>query len=149
MRRPQPNWISTQESLLQGVILEMKHDALKKPWLWAALILALAFGLKLWLELSGSLPFNADEAVVALMGRHILQGARPLFFYGQAYMGSLDAILVALGFSFFGQHVWVIRLVQALSVCRCLIDHRLDWASAFFIRGQLACWQCCCWRCRR
>jgi 4-amino-4-deoxy-L-arabinose transferase-like glycosyltransferase len=59
-------------------------------------------------------PFNSDEAVVALMGRHIIAGARPVFFYGQAYMGSLDAILVAGGFWIFGQQVWVIRLVQVL-----------------------------------
>lgn len=59
-------------------------------------------------------PFNADEAVVALMARHILLGERPVFFYGQAYMGSLDAFLVAAGFLFFGQQVWVIRLVQML-----------------------------------
>ncbi|MFQ5616193.1 MAG: hypothetical protein ACE5GO_07015 [Anaerolineales bacterium] len=70
--------------------------------------------MKIWLVVAGVVPFNADEAVVALMARHILQGARPLFFYGQAYMGSLDAILIAIGFVIFGQQVWVIRLVQAL-----------------------------------
>jgi 4-amino-4-deoxy-L-arabinose transferase-like glycosyltransferase len=59
-------------------------------------------------------PFNADEAIVALMARHILLGKLPVFFYGQAYMGSLDAFLVAAGFLVFGQHVWVIRLVQTL-----------------------------------
>lgn len=59
-------------------------------------------------------PFNSDEAIVALMARHILQGERPIFFYGQAYMGSLDAFLVAGGFLIFGQKVWVIRLVQSL-----------------------------------
>ena len=60
------------------------------------------------------MPFNSDEAVVALMARHILQGERPIFFYGQAYLGSLDAWLVAAGFKLFGQQVWVIRLVQGL-----------------------------------
>lgn len=34
------------------------------------------------------------------------------FFYGQAYMGSLDAYLVAAGFALFGFQVWVIRVVQ-------------------------------------
>jgi len=59
-------------------------------------------------------PFNADEAIVALMARHINQGNVPVFFYGQAYMGSLDAMLVAIGFRIFGEGVWVIRLVQSL-----------------------------------
>ncbi len=83
-------------------------------WFWAGLALLLAAGLKLALLLAGRFPFNADEAIVALMARHILQGARPIFFYGQAYMGSLDAFLVAAGFAVFGQQVWVIRLIQGL-----------------------------------
>ena len=82
---------------------------------WLILILgaaALAWkGLLLALD---SVPFNSDEAVVALMARHILLGERPIFFYGQAYMGSLDAFLVAGGFWLFGEQVWVIRLVQGL-----------------------------------
>jgi len=59
-------------------------------------------------------PFNADEAIVALMARHINQGNIPVFFYGQAYMGSLDAMLVAIGFRLFGEAVWIIRLVQGI-----------------------------------
>lgn len=83
-------------------------------WLWAVVAVLLMFGLKAWLIAGGWLPFNADEAVVALMARHILQGERPVFFYGQAYMGSLDAFLVAGAFALFGQQVWAIRLVQTL-----------------------------------
>lgn len=82
-------------------------------WLALGSLLAAA-GFKVFLLFSGKIPFNSDEAVVALMARHFLQGARPIFFYGQAYMGSLDAILVAAGFSIFGEQVWVIRLVQSL-----------------------------------
>ncbi len=82
-------------------------------WMLAVILLAAA-GLKVALLLLERIPFNSDEAVVALMARHILAGERPAFFYGQAYMGSLDAWLVALGFSLFGQQVWVIRLVQIL-----------------------------------
>ena len=78
----------------------------------AALLATLA--LKLSLLLANALPFNSDEAVVALMARHILRGERPLFFYGQAYMGSLDAYLVAGGFALFGQEVWVVRAVQVV-----------------------------------
>lgn len=61
---------------------------------------------------SGRVPFNSDEAVVGLMARHILQGERPGFFYGQAYMGSLDAWLNALGFAVLGESVRTMRLVQ-------------------------------------
>lgn len=77
-----------------------------------AIILLSAAALKLWLLWLDVIPFNADEAVVGLMARHILAGERPIFFYGQAYMGSLDAWLVAAGFWLLGQKVVVIRLVQ-------------------------------------
>jgi hypothetical protein len=59
-------------------------------------------------------PFNADEAVVGLMARHILAGEVPVFFYGQAYMGSLDALLVAGAFRLWGESVGAIRVVQSL-----------------------------------
>ena len=77
-----------------------------------ALLMLVSAGWKAFLLVRDVVPFNADEAVVALMARHILQGARPIFFYGQAYMGSLDAYLVAAGFLIFGEQVWVVRLIQ-------------------------------------
>jgi 4-amino-4-deoxy-L-arabinose transferase-like glycosyltransferase len=84
-------------------------------------IVALAMGVKLLLLLKGVIPFNSDEAVVGLMAKHILEGERPIFFYGQAYMGSLDAFLVAAGFWAFGVQVWVIRLVQAVLYALVLV----------------------------
>jgi 4-amino-4-deoxy-L-arabinose transferase-like glycosyltransferase len=57
-------------------------------------------------------PFNSDEAIVGLMAKHIIDGESFLYFYGQSYMGSLDAYLVALGFLIFGEEIWVIRFVQ-------------------------------------
>lgn len=86
----------------------------RSMWFYVGLILAVAFGWKIFLITADLIPFNGDEAVVGLMARHILQGERPIFFYGQAYMGSLDAYLVAGAFLIFGEQVWAIRLVQAL-----------------------------------
>ena len=90
----------------------MTVQARRKGWAFVALILFASAGWKLILITQHLVPFNADEAVVALMARHILPGERPIFFYGQAYMGSLDAFLVAGGFLLFGQQVWVVRAVQ-------------------------------------
>lgn len=75
-------------------------------------ILVIAAGWRTILLAMNAFPFNSDEAVVGLMARHITEGSFPIFFYGQAYMGSLDALLVALGFNLFGAQVWVIRAVQ-------------------------------------
>lgn len=78
------------------------------------MVILIAIALKIVLLALDSFPFNADEAIVGLMARHILDGRWPVFFYGQAYMGSFDASLVALGFVIFGQKVIVIRVVQIL-----------------------------------
>jgi len=78
--------------------------------LLTTLLISLVF--KLILIFTGAVPFNSDEAIVALAARHILQGARPVFYYGQAYMGTVDSFLVALAFSLFGESVWVMRFVQ-------------------------------------
>ena len=61
---------------------------------------------------NGRMPFNSDEAVVGLMARHILAGERPVFFYGQAYMGSLDAWLNAIAFQLFGESISTMRGLQ-------------------------------------
>jgi len=74
----------------------------------------IAGALKAWMIFAAEVPFNADEAIVALMARHINMGQAPTFFYGQSYMGSLDAILIALGFRIFGESVLVIRVLQSL-----------------------------------
>lgn len=87
---------------------------LRSPWILIFLLVLCAIGLKIWLLSLSAFPFNSDEAVVGLMARHILEGERPTFFYGQAYMGSLDAWLVSAGFALWGSQVWVIRLVQII-----------------------------------
>ncbi len=83
-----------------------------RRWLPVALIVAVMIGARIVLLTADAVPFNSDEAIVALMARHILQGERPAFFYGQAYLGSTDAWLVAIAFSIFGQAVWAMRVVQ-------------------------------------
>lgn len=84
-------------------------------------LILVAVGMKAGLLAAGVVQFNSDEAIVALMARHILQGEIPVFFYGQSYMGSLDAILVAGGFWIFGQHVWVIRFIQVILYAGTLV----------------------------
>ncbi len=87
---------------------------IEKP-LYATLVLLGLFGAyRATLLILHAFPFNSDEAIVGLMARHILNGERPLFFYGQSYMGSLDAFLVAMGFQVFGESVITIRLIQSL-----------------------------------
>ena len=86
----------------------------KALWIPAAGLAVLAIAYKWILLAIEAFPFNADEAIVGLMARHTLLGSWPAFFYGQAYMGSLDASLVALAFAVFGQEIIAIRAVQIL-----------------------------------
>lgn len=55
-----------------------------------------------------------DDAMVALMARHILGGAFPTFFYGEAYHGSLTAALFVPSFYLFGSSVLVLRVTAVL-----------------------------------
>jgi hypothetical protein len=70
-----------------------------KSLIVSALIILVSVAYKLFLLALNAVPFNGDEAIVALMARHILRGERPVFFYGQAYLGATDAWLVAASFS--------------------------------------------------
>ncbi|MEE8391288.1 MAG: hypothetical protein V3S14_10910, partial [Anaerolineae bacterium] len=96
----------------------MSH--LRDAWRLVAVLIG-AIALKAVLLALGVVPFNSDEAVVALMARHILQGERPYFFYGQAYMGSLDAYLVAGAFALLGESVLAVRVVQVMLFAAVLL----------------------------
>ncbi len=77
------------------------------------LILLVASLFRVWLIDVDGAAFESDEAIVGLMAHHINTGEPlPTFFYGQAYMGSLDALLVAGGFQLLGESVDTIRIVQ-------------------------------------
>ncbi len=92
-----------------------KSDQPRQLLIWILIgLFFLAVILKVALLSVEAFPFNADEAIVGLMARHILEGNWPVFFYGQTYMGSLDATLIALGFTIFGSEVFVIRTIQIL-----------------------------------
>jgi len=81
---------------------------------WLVVISLASVLLKLALLLADVVPFNSDEAIVGLLARHFLKGDWQIFFYGQAYMGTLDASLVAALFALFSPHIFLIRIVQIL-----------------------------------
>jgi hypothetical protein len=100
--------VSETELTGQITIPEEQPPRIGRPGLWLALGAALA--LKLWLLLSGAIPLHADEAMHYLMARHILQGEWPIFYYGQHYMGALDAYFVAALFAVLPPTLFVARL---------------------------------------
>ncbi|HLZ62073.1 MAG TPA: hypothetical protein VKR06_34440 [Ktedonosporobacter sp.] len=54
---------------------------------------------------------NSDEGIIGIMALHIAyQGAHPIFYYGQDYMGSLQAFIAAGLFHLFGPSLFTLRL---------------------------------------
>lgn len=78
------------------------------------LALALGVGLRLWLLQSPLGEVEADESVVGLMALHVLQGERPVFYWGQPYLGSLEAYLVAGAFLVAEPSNLVLKLVPTV-----------------------------------
>jgi len=94
--------------------------------------------------LRGRFPFNSDEAVVGLMARHILTGETPTFFYGQSYMGSLDAFWNSLFFQLFGSSLislrvsqtilWIFLVISIFILSREVFrSNRAAWITVFFL----------------
>lgn len=80
----------------------------------ALFLLALAAIYRLALLLRGWPALDSDEAVIGLMARHILQGDRPIFFWGQNYMGPFEAYFAALLFALFGSSTFMLALSALL-----------------------------------
>lgn len=66
---------------------------------------------------------DSDQAIIGLMGLHILEGRFPIFFWGEPYSGTLESFLAALFFFVFG----VSR--QTLSLAPALISLGFLWAG--------------------
>lgn len=57
---------------------------------------------------------DSDEATIGLMALHLLHGEWSTFFWGQSYMGSLEAVLVAPFLWAFGASAFTLRLAPML-----------------------------------
>lgn len=55
-----------------------------------------------------------DEAVTGIQAEYILRGAHPVYYYGQSYMGSLEAYIIAFIFVLAGPSVLTLRIAMIL-----------------------------------
>ena len=75
-----------------------------------------AAALTAWWIASARIPRGADQAVVALMARHILEGrGHPVFYWGSTYGGTLEPHLLAAAFALFGATPAVFRAFYVAS----------------------------------
>src|SRR5258708_28562640 len=84
---------------------------LRSP-LWLCLLLALL--IRAWLVVHTQGVIAGDEAMVGLQAENILRGQHPVYYYGQPYIGSLEAYFAALLFAIAGPSVWTLRAVSIL-----------------------------------
>lgn len=101
----------------RGIRHAMLFDRLRhmsdRTFLLLTVLAALA--LRLDFLFASNFVLDGDEAIVGLMAKHILDGAPvPIFYYGQHYMGSLEAILVAGLFKVFGVSSVAVKSVPLL-----------------------------------
>lgn len=98
--------------LLNNVSQENFFAPLKDKW-FLLLAICLCLAVRLFFHfLSPSI--DSDEAIVGLMGKHIASGAAfPIFYYGQPYMGALEAYHYAFYLKLFPfiPHELLLRLV--------------------------------------
>lgn len=76
-----------------------------------AFILFFALALRIILTACGSPVPNSDEGTMGLEALHIaFRGGHPVFFYGQHYMGVIEAYIGALAYRLFGFSLFSLRL---------------------------------------
>ncbi|MBA2284147.1 MAG: glycosyltransferase family 39 protein [Ktedonobacteraceae bacterium] len=93
----------------------MKYLKIEPYGLAASGIILLASVMRVTLIAQGWPLTSSDEGTIGLMALHIAyQGAHPIFYYGQNYMGSLEAFIAAPLFHLFGPSLFAVRLGMAL-----------------------------------
>ncbi len=99
------------------------------PNLCALIVIALGGLLRLTLIVAGWPASDSDESTMGIMALHIAAHTDfPVFFYGQRYMGALEAYLAAGVFQVFGPSLVALRLGMALLATL--------WLGAMYLLGR-------------
>ncbi len=105
---------SRNENARGATLAAMSRLSLATRVMLVLLVVAAVY--RVALILRGWPALDSDEAIIGLMARHILQGERPIFFWGQNYMGALEAYFVAPIFAVFGSSIATLHLSILLIV---------------------------------
>jgi hypothetical protein len=104
-----------------------RRDLASVRWLALVGLSAVAgVALRVWVYRSSMGVPDSDEAVVGLMALHVLDGELPVFFWGQGFGGSQEALLTAPLFWAFGPSWLALRLVPiALTAAAAVVVWRV------------------------
>jgi hypothetical protein len=88
------------------MLLRIKQQKISTHGIWACIIIAVTTLLRIVLTAQGWPHSNADEDTMGMMAMHIAyHGEHPIFFYGQHYMGTLEAFIAAAFFVFLARRL--------------------------------------------
>lgn len=81
---------------------------------------------RVWMLLNPMGGLDADEAIVGLMSRHILEGEFPMYYWGQLHGGPHEPLITAGFFQVFGPSTLVLKIVAILlSAAGCVLLWRV------------------------
>lgn len=101
----------------------MKYLKFDRYDLCAGILIMCATALRIIFDALGWPPTNADEGTMGIMALHIAyRGEHPYIFYGQSYMGVIEAYLGAFFFHLFGPSLFALRLGVILLTMLFLIS---------------------------
>jgi 4-amino-4-deoxy-L-arabinose transferase-like glycosyltransferase len=112
------------------------HTLLQRPVfrrLFVAAWLIAAALFRIWIAVRDIGDVDADEAIVGLMARHILEGEFPAFYWGQNYGGTAEVFLTAGVFKITGSSVAAMRAVPLVLFA---IAVYLTWRIGIRIAGE-------------
>lgn len=101
----------------------MKYLKIGVYEVWAFAIIAFATALRILLARLGWPITNSDEGTMGIAALHIAyHGEHPYMFYGQDYMGTLEAYIGAVLFHLFGPSLFALRLSVILPIALFLVS---------------------------
>ncbi len=110
---------SGSKSSSEAALVVLPNFLLKHDRIFLTLILLAGLLLRLDFLFANRFVIDSDEAIVGLMAKHILEGRDfPIFYYGQHYMGSLEAFFAAGLFAVVGISSVALKVVPL--VCSLL-----------------------------
>ena len=100
----------TFEGFYRPLSTPKNRQLLSLLWLPLIACLLVAVIVRVWLIVHTNGVIAGDEAEVGMQAEHILRGEHPIYYYGQAYMGSLQMYLIAGIIFLTGPFVWAARI---------------------------------------
>lgn len=110
----------------------------RRDWALAVMLAIAAFSTRWPLIERGETLLHPDEAVVGIMAQDIAAGRSfPIYFYGQRYMGAMEAYVVAAMMPLFDDPIHALRSAPALFFAMFVAVQYLMLTSWFGRRGGL------------